>query len=208
MKLVYTAPQAEVDQARNYMFAHRKEFCYGYNNEHGKVTENGQSEINRIGWTNPFPRAKLDFPIEKIRQSTLPKIAKFGHGMDQKSIKDKTIGSIKLGDSATNAEMLEGKGFSLCAWLWEDSPENVHTIKYWRLKATDQDALAMKYAKEIRPFFKDRNNSVHQIRDRIKEINVILRNANSRFTLTDCSSSTNESKRAVQISLKTRKFDW
>jgi hypothetical protein len=211
MTYTFKESQDRVQSAREFMFQNRHEYSYPYNNVHGTTTEKCVSENYGINWMNPNTRAPIDFPKDKIMESTLPSFVKDheGHGLEQKAINDKKLSNVKLGDAGINADMLESGGYILGGFIFSDQPENVHTIQFWRLEAEKRDILAMEFSKEIRAYMKDQSNSIADIRARVREMNIALRNCNSRFSLTDC-STTASNKRCVQLILKTGSgyFDW
>jgi hypothetical protein len=211
MKLIHTESSSRAKTASEYMFKHRNKYSYGFNNLHGTIAEEEVSENYNINWTNPNPTAPIDFPADKLRHSSLPEFVRKhrGHGLEWKSVNRKKVANIKLGDAGINATMLESGGYVLGCAIFDDEPCNVESIKFWVLEAQDNDMLAIHYSKVIRSFMNDKSNSVDDIRARVREINVILRNGRSRFSLTDCSSSDGR-RRCVQLVLKTNPtlFDW
>lgn len=211
MKLIHTESLSRAKTASDYMFKHRNKYSYGFNNLHGTIAEQEVSENYNINWTNPNPIAPIDFPSDKLIHSSLPKFVREhrGHGLEWKSINSKKVSNIKLGDAGINADMIENGGYVLGGAIFHDQPFNVDRIQFWVLEAQKTDHLAIHYSKAIREFMDDKSKSVYDIRERVREINVILRNGNSRFSLTDCSSSDGK-RRCVQLVLKTSKnyFDW
>tara|TARA_Y100000361_G_C11005964_1_gene261831 strand:- start:27 stop:653 length:627 start_codon:yes stop_codon:yes gene_type:complete len=191
--------------ASNLMSDKSRGFAHGYNNEHGQRFEEVLAEIYNIRkqdgslWMQDDNTAEIDFTQEMIESSDLPEWVKdCVGGLEVKLLAKGRHRSIKLGDAQVKANKLK-KGFALCVGVYDEIPQNIVAIKFYKMKAESQDRKVIRLAKMVNDFVKCKANPIKGIggtREFVRETTKQL--VNSRFYFTDC-SKTPSNARQVQM---------
>jgi hypothetical protein len=195
--------------ARNLMSEKSKGFIHGYNKEHGQRFEEVLAEIYNIRkqdgslWMQDNNTAEIDFTQEMLQFSDLPEWVKESvGGLEVKLLAKGKHRSVKLGDAQNKANKLK-QGFVLCVGIYDEIPQNIVAIKFYKMEAEGKDRKAIRLAKMVNDFVKCKANPIKGIggtrefvRDTTKQLSA------SRFYFTDCSKTPTD-YRQVQMVFRT-----
>lgn len=197
----------------------RGEYNYGRNNKHGNVGEekfaivSGIFDSRGFAYKNPNPTATIDFPINVVRSSLLPKFLHYGHGIEFKMINEEKANSIKIGDPGLNADLIRTGGYVLGGFIWRGKPENIIDLKFWICNQNCIDDFSLTNCQRVRNLLFHKTSgswtyTPQAFNAEVRAINKELRRSESSVMISSGLRNEYPNKRCAQVQTKKRFFDF
>lgn len=219
-KIIKQASELMHEGHLNGAYNYNNTFCKNSkkNNKHGNFGEDvfaelvGMTDESGVPYRNPNPIASVDFPIEIVERSYLPRDLCYGHGIEFKCINVKKRHSVKIGDAGINAQLLKTGGYIFGGFIWDGIPENIIDLKFWRFGLDCVDEMSIMASEYIRNLLVHKTHEYFtygydDINGEVRSLNEELRKTSSSLSLSSGLRRSNPSKRCVQSVTKKAVFD-